>query len=227
MTFKEDPSFCQKMFLGRSGIVFRSRCGFLSENAKKSKNIQQFCALICYNSGEMKRDLLEQKIAEYTAGNTAAFDDLYEMTNRAVYFGILYIVRDKMHAEDLMHETYIRAMQNITSYRSGTNFSAWLMRVGKNLALNFLERQKREMPTDFEEESYRYGTSETELPFIFEAARKILSEEEYEILMLCQVAGYKRREVSAMLSMPIATVTWKNNEALKKLKKYLEKEGGR
>ena len=99
--------------------------------------------------------------------------------------------------------------------------------LGKNLALNFLERQKREMPTDFEEESYRYGTSETELPFIFEAARKILSEEEYEILMLCQVAGYKRREVSAMLSMPIATVTWKNNEALKKLKKYLEKEGGR
>ena len=27
-----------------------------------------------------------------------------------------------------------------------------------------------------------------------------------------------------MLNMPIGTVTWKNNEALKKLKKYLEKE---
>lgn len=29
-----------------------------------------------------------------------------------------------------------------------------------------------------------------------------------------------------MLSMPIGTVTWKNNEALKKLKKILEEEGG-
>ena len=43
--------------------------------------------------------------------------------------------------------------------------------------------------------------------------------------MLCQVAGYKRREVAAMLQMPVGTVTWKNNEALKKLRKYLEKEG--
>lgn len=42
--------------------------------------------------------------------------------------------------------------------------------------------------------------------------------------MLCQVAGYKRREVAQMLNLPIGTVTWKNNEALKKLKKILEKE---
>lgn len=44
--------------------------------------------------------------------------------------------------------------------------------------------------------------------------------------MLCQVSGYKRREVSEMLGIPIGTVTWKNNEALKKLKAYLQKEGG-
>ena len=44
--------------------------------------------------------------------------------------------------------------------------------------------------------------------------------------MLCQVAGYKRREVSEMLRLPVGTVTWKNNEALKKLKAFLVKEGG-
>lgn len=43
--------------------------------------------------------------------------------------------------------------------------------------------------------------------------------------MLCQTAGYKRREVAAMLNIPIGTVTWKNNEALKKLRKILEQEG--
>lgn len=43
--------------------------------------------------------------------------------------------------------------------------------------------------------------------------------------MLCHVAGYKRREVAEMLGMPIGTVTWKNNEALKKLRAKLEKEG--
>ena len=57
-------------------------------------------------------------------------------------------------------------------------------------------------------------------------AAKVLAEDEYEILMLCQVAGYKRREVADMLKIPIGTVTWKNNEALKKLKAHLEKEDG-
>ena len=42
---------------------------------------------------------------------------------------------------------------------------------------------------------------------------------------LADYAGAKRREVAAMLQMPVGTVTWKNNEALKKLRKYLEKEG--
>ena len=43
--------------------------------------------------------------------------------------------------------------------------------------------------------------------------------------MLCHVAGYKRREVAEMMDLPVGTVTWKNNEALKKLKQYLKKEG--
>ena len=51
-----------------------------------------------------------------------------------------------------------------------------------------------------------------------------MNEDEYQIVMLCQVAGYKRREVASKLNIPIGTVTWKNNEALKKLKQYLEKE---
>ena len=52
----------------------------------------------------------------------------------------------------------------------------------------------------------------------------IVSHELGQIVMLCQVAGYKRREVAQMLDMPIGTVTWKNNEALKKLKQTLKEE---
>ena len=81
------------------------------------------------------------------------------------------------------------------------------------------------MATDFSEQAWKYGTHEHELPYIFDLAAKVLAEDEYEILMLCQTAGYKRREVAAMLNIPIGTVTWKNNEALKKLRNILEQEG--
>ena len=173
----------------------------------------------------MKTAKLEKHIDALRAGDMRAFDAIYDLTNRTVYFAALYIVRDKMYAEDILQETYVRALRSLDSYAPGTNFTAWLARIGKNLALNHLRRAKREIATDFETDSWKYGTQETQLPYVFDAAAKILSEEEYEILMLCQVAGYKRREVAAMLDMPIGTVTWKNNEALKKLKKYLEKEG--
>lgn len=174
----------------------------------------------------MTDEKLEKKVAALKNGDTGAFDYIYDRTNRSVYFSIFYIVRDKMHAEDIMQETYVRAISVIAQYRAGTNFTAWLRSIGKSLALNHLKRAGREIPTDFEEDAYKYGTSECELPFIFDLAAKVLSEEEYEIIMLCHVAGYKRREVAEMLGMPIGTVTWKNNEALKKLKARLEKEGG-
>ncbi len=174
----------------------------------------------------MKHDKLDQKIRDLKNGDTRAFDFIYEHTNRSVYFAIFYIVRDRMHAEDLLQDTFVRAISVLSQYREGTNFVAWLCSIGKSLALNHLKKYRREIPTDFEADAHKYGTHETEIPYIFDLAARILTEEEYEIVMLCQVSGYKRREVAEMLGIPIGTVTWKNNEALKKLKRHLEKEGG-
>ena len=169
----------------------------------------------------MKTSLLEEKIARYKNGDKSAFDYIYEQTYKPLYFNILYYVKDKGCAEDVMHDTYLKALANLSSYQSGTNFIGWLCKIGKNLALNFLEKRKREISTDFTEPFFGDGY-EQETPYIFELAQKILSEEEYRIVMMCQVAGYKRREVAEILSQPIATITWKNNQALKKLEEKLK-----
>ena len=157
----------------------------------------------------MKHDKLEQKIRDLKNGDTRAFEFIYEHTNRSVYFAIFYIVRDRMHAEDLLQDTFVRAISVLSQYREGTNFVAWLCSIGKSLALNHLKKYRREIPTDFEADAHKYGTHETEIPYIFDLAARILTEEEYEIVMLCQVSGYKRREVAEMLGIPIGTVTWK------------------
>lgn len=174
----------------------------------------------------MKGDKLEKKVAAFKEGDRSAFDYIYEHTNRSVYFAVLYIVRDRMTAEDILHDAFVRAMTCIGQYSVGTNFTAWLVSIGKSLALNHVKRRSREVSCNFDADAYKYGSTRTELPFIFDVAAKVLAEDEYEILMLCQVAGYKRREVADMLKIPIGTVTWKNNEALKKLKAHLEKEDG-
>ncbi len=172
----------------------------------------------------MTQEKLERKVSKLKNGDASAFDYIYEHTNRYVYFAIFYIVKDKMYAEDIMQDTFVRAISSISQYKDGTNFIGWICSIAKSLALNHLKKYRREVDTDFEQDAYKYGSSESELPYIFDVAAKILTDEEYQIVMLCQVSGYKRREVADMLDMPIGTVTWKNNEALKKLKNHLEKE---
>ena len=174
----------------------------------------------------MKKDKLERKIAALRQGDGSAFDYIYEHTHRSAYFAILYIVRDKMYAEDLLQETFVKAVASLPQYTAGTNFTAWLCTIAKSLAHNHVKKYKREIPTDFEADAYKFGSGEAEIPYIFDLAARVLAEDEYEILMLCQVSGYKRREVAEMLGIPIGTVTWKNNEALKKLRRQLEKEDG-
>lgn len=167
---------------------------------------------------------LERKIEKLKKGDLEAFDYIYDCTNRIVYFSILKIVRDKMYAEDILQNTFIRALSCLSQYKENTNFIGWICTIGKSLAMNHLKKYRHEIEVDFDLETYDYNSSENELPYIFDIATKILSEDEYKIIMLCHVSGYKRREVSVMLGIPIGTVTWKNNEALKKLKQYLEKE---
>ena len=133
-------------------------------------------------------------------------------------------MKDKTYAEDILQDTFIRALSCLSQYKKDTNFIGWICAIGKSLAINHLKKFRHEINVDFDLETYDYNPSENELPYIFDIATKILSEDEYKIIMLCHVSGYKRREVSMMLDMPIGTVTWKNNEALKKLKQYLEKE---
>ena len=173
----------------------------------------------------MTSDRLERHVSRLKEGDAGAFDYIYEHTHRAVYFAVFYILRDKMLAEDVLQETFVRALSAVGQYRAGTNFTAWIVSVGKSLALTLLKKRGREVSTDIYADPHTLGASETELPFVFDLAAKVLSEEEYEIVMLCHVAGYKRREVAEMTGMPVSTVTWKNNEALKKLKAALQQEG--
>ena len=97
----------------------------------------------------MKDEKLERHIAALRGGDTKAFDYIYERCNRAAYFTILYIVRDKMYAEDILQETFVRALKNLHQYTAGTNFIGWLCAVGRSLALNHLKKYRRETPTDF------------------------------------------------------------------------------
>lgn len=216
MLEKPQKNFSDVDSVARACYDFSKECGNFQQ-------IRTFASLYL-RDGYMK-EKLERYIDRLRQGDGRAFDYVYEHTHRRVYFTALYFMKDKMLAEDVMQETYVRALSALGQYRQGTDIAAWLNAIARSIALTKLRNAGREVASDFSADERAFGTHETELPFIFDLAAKVLSEDEYEIVMLCNVAGYRRREVAEMTGMPIGTVTWKNNEALKKLKKHLEAEG--
>ena len=84
-------------------------------------------------------------VARYVAGDEQAFTPLLLRYQARVFTAILLIVRDRAVAEDLVQDTFIKAIGTLRTGRYAENgkFGPWVMRIGHNLAIDVARRQKR------------------------------------------------------------------------------------
>lgn len=173
----------------------------------------------------MAKDKLESAAERLKAGDRTAFDYIYDNTYKVVFFVARGITGYKESAEDVVHDAYMTALKNIDRYESGS-FTAWLTTITKRLALNSIKKRNRELPVDFAENPDAYGAvSDDESSGLISTAAEALDETDYRIVIMCAVAGYKRREAAKILDMPVSTVSYRYAQALKTLKKISEGGG--
>jgi len=169
---------------------------------------------------------LDKQMRKLISGDKDAFARVYAATRKSVYFVALSVLRDKSLAEDVMQTTYLKVLKFADNYKAGTNAAAWIVRIARNEALNLKSRRSREQYMDESENLALFGTSSTDdYGLLTDMARRMLSEDEFTILMLVTACGYKRREIGEMLSLPTPTVTWKYNSAIEKLRRALDNNG--
>ena len=119
-----------------------------------------------------------------------------------------------------MQSTYLKIKQNIGQYKKGSNGLAWILQIAKNTALNELKKQKRtENLLDYKSVSIDEQNNSA-----IDILRKILSEDEYEIVVLHVIWGYKHKEIAQRFNCPIGTITSKYNRSVKKFKQALKEE---
>jgi RNA polymerase sigma factor (sigma-70 family) len=172
----------------------------------------------------MDEEKLEKAMAALQKGDGNALGTIYELTSRGVFTFVLPILRDYQLAEDVMQQTYVTCYDNIASYHLGTSPRNWLLTIAKNSALSELKKRKREISYDFSEDNHPDGVyylGSVDSPTIA-LANKVLAEDEFNIVIMYAVGGYKHKEIAEFLHMPLGTVTWKYANALKKMKKALE-----
>lgn len=146
----------------------------------------------------------------------SAFDGLYEATKGTVFYIALSILRERSLAEDVMQSCYLKVLRYAGKYKQGTNAAAWIGRIAKNEALDVKRKRQREHLIDVSENESLFPTYEVEHSHLIDIAKQVLKDGEFAVVMLV-AEGYKRREIAHMLQIPVPTVTWRYNQAIKKL----------
>jgi RNA polymerase sigma-70 factor (ECF subfamily) len=101
-------------------------------------------------------------ISAYIQGDSKAFETLLNRSKSKVYTTIYLIVKDRYVAEDLLQETYIKALDVINQgkYNEEGKFLPWILRIAHNLAIDYFRREKRYPTVVFEDGSNVFNSLE-------------------------------------------------------------------
>ncbi len=99
-------------------------------------------------------------VSLYIRGDEKAFEKLVQRHKSRIYTTIYLIVKDQYVAEDLMQDTFIKAVDTIKSgrYNEEGKFLPWIVRIAHNLAIDYFRRDKRYPSVVFEDGSSVFNT---------------------------------------------------------------------
>jgi RNA polymerase sigma-70 factor (ECF subfamily) len=167
----------------------------------------------------------------------ATFEDLALPLFDQLYNFARWLTHDTAEAEDLVQETYAKALRGFSSFQTGTNFRAWMYRILRNSFLSSRTGLKTTVALD-EEDADAVLPAETATPesiLIGQANREMVQQalgdlpvHFREILLLCEVEEMSYQEIAETLVVPIGTVMSRLSRARKALRGVLRQriEGG-
>lgn len=82
-------------------------------------------------------------IEQIKNGDINKYKILMDKYERGLYFHIFKKVADKSIAEELTHESFIKAFCNLDKYKPLFNFNTWLYTIATNHSLDYLKREKK------------------------------------------------------------------------------------
>jgi RNA polymerase sigma factor (sigma-70 family) len=167
----------------------------------------------------------------------AGFEELAMPLFDSLYNFARWLSRNQNDAEDLVQETYLKALRSFASFQPGTNFRAWIFKILKNTFLSSCSQLDRHMSVAMDSEDdfpVLPATSVTpESLFIerssIDAVRCAIEQLPVifrEVILLGDVEEASYREISEILSIPIGTVMSRLARARKIVRELLRSTSG-
>jgi RNA polymerase sigma-70 factor (ECF subfamily) len=164
-------------------------------------------------------------------GEQAAFGELVNRYERRLMRVIKRFIRDEELVRDLAQETFLRVYSKLEMFDPSRRFGPWLFRIGVNLTLDYLRKQKRRGRWALFSESPSEKAPDPSVvdPRIHqnlqEEVRTVLDEipENYRsVLILRDLENFSTSEIAAILDRKEATIRWRLAEARTRFQKLWE-----
>lgn len=146
------------------------------------------------------------------------FDAFYELTKKQVFYTSFAITRNYDASEDIMQDVYLNFLKHINRVNKDKSILGYLLKISKNLSLNYIKKHKRELLFDFD------NTKENSKPTphheleIVDKIKKIVKPLEFEVLILHVINDMTHKEIAEFLNKPIGTITYTYKCAIDKIR---------
>ncbi|MBD8069109.1 RNA polymerase sigma factor [Bacillus sp. PS06] len=156
----------------------------------------------------------------------------YDQHSKSVLDFILLMVRDYQQAEDLTHETFIKAFSYLDSFKNHSSEKTWLFSIAHNVTVDFLRKKK---PSRLLTEVLLFQKDKSFLPEeaiqIKEESQEVykaigrLKESYRKVIILRKIKGFSTEDTARILGWSESKVKSTLFRAIPILKKQLKKEG--
>lgn len=194
---------------------------------------------------ETAREDEQLLIARSQRGDTGAFNQLVLRYQQTAFTVILRMLGDRDIAADVTQETFLAAFRAMPSFRGGSSFRAWLLRIATNQACDHWRRAHRH-PVDSldsltdEDEPYSASTMSSlietgqdvnpeealltqELQQVIQRGLEELPLDQRVAVILCDVQGLSYEEIAVATQTTLGTVRSRIARGRVRLRRYLLK----
>ena len=149
------------------------------------------------------------------------FDRLYNFA--------CWLTQNQSEAEDLVQETYAKALRGFSSFEPGTNFRAWIFRILRNAFLTSRSGLKAKASIELEEEILPAAQDTPESILLrrsdwqlVQQALEQLPVTHREVLLLSEVEEMSYQEIAVTMSIPLGTVMSRLSRARRALRESVQ-----
>ena len=174
-------------------------------------------------------------VSQYENGNEAAFETLLHRHKSKVYTAIYLIVKDRYTAQDLLQDTFIKAINTIRGgkYNEEGKFLPWICRIAHNLAIDHFRKNKRHPEIvledgsrlfnsmQFAEESFETKQTQKDTRGRLRDLIKELPTEQKQVLIMRHYLQMSFQEIAERSGVSINTALGRMRYALINLRKKM------